>query len=91
MARRVDEVDAVIPPPEMGGSRLDGNSLLSLQLHEVHSSTNRVRTLDLVDRSNLASVEQHPLREGGLSGVNMRGDADVSDALELANGGEGGG
>lgn len=70
---------------------MDGDSLLPLQLHEVHRRSNGIGALDLVDGSDLASVEEHPLREGGLAGVDMRGDADVSDALELADGGEGGG
>lgn len=44
-----------------------------------------------MDGSDLASVEEHALREGSLAGVDMRGDADVADALELADGAEGGG
>lgn len=43
-----------------------------------------------MDRPDLARVEQHPLGEGGLAGVDVGGDADVADALELADGGEGG-
>lgn len=85
----VDEVDAVVAPLEICGCGLDGDSLFSLQLHEIHCGAHRIWAFDFVDGAYLSCVEEHPLWEGGLAGVDVRWNADVSDLAELAECAEG--
>jgi len=54
MARRVDEVDGAAIPLARRGGRLNGDPLLSLQVHEIHGRAHTGASLDLLDFVNLA-------------------------------------
>ncbi len=74
VARRVDDVDAVIAPEARGRGRRDGDAALLLLLHPVHDGG------AFVDFTNLVrdpGVEQNPFRSGGLTGIDVRHDADI--------------
>ncbi|KAJ0162728.1 hypothetical protein CTA2_4081 [Colletotrichum tanaceti] len=110
VARGVDDVDVVgflfsvfrLLPVGEGGGRLDGDALLSLEVHRVHLGADRVLAADLVDGADAARVEQNALRGRRLAAVDVGGDADVAHARETLRldgahlggdelGGEGGG
>lgn len=78
MTRCIDQVNVMVFPGQMGGCRLNGDTLFPLQLHKVHGSTHVVRALNLVNGVYFSSIEQHPLGEGCLAGVYVGADPDVS-------------
>ena len=79
MARGVDDIDAVIDAvafPETGGrSAGDRNAALLLLLHPVHGRRTLMHFTDLVRDTG---VIEDPLRSGGLAGIDVRHDADIS-------------
>jgi hypothetical protein len=79
VAGRVDDVDAVVAPGGGGGGGGDGDAALALLLHPVHRGGAVVHLAHAVDA---ARIEQHPLGQGGLAGVDMGHDADVSIFFE---------
>lgn len=60
VAGRVDDVDVVALPVDVGRRRLDGDTTLSLQLHRVHGSTHLVFALHFVHLFDAARVEEQP-------------------------------
>jgi hypothetical protein len=78
VAGGVNDVDAVVPPEAGGHGGGDGDAPLPFLLHEVHGGRALVHLADLVD---LAGVVEDALGGGGLTGVNVRGDADVAKPL----------
>ena len=85
VARGVDDVDVVALPLHIGRGRGDGDAALPLQLHVVHGRADAVLALDVVDRIDLLRVEEDPFRQRGLAGVDVGGDADISDPLDVRN------
>ena len=79
VARRVDDVDAVIVPVGGGGRRRDGDAALLLLGHVVHD---RRALVDLTDLVGLAGVEEDALRRRGLARVDVGHDPDVAVPLE---------
>ena len=83
VARRVDDVDAVLDPvarPERGGrGGSDGDAALLLLLHPVHR---RGAFMHLADFVGLARVIEDALRHSRLPGVDVCRDADVTVAVE---------
>ena len=79
VARRVDDVDAVVVPlaGHRGGG--DGDAALALLLHVIGRGVAVVHLADLVRH---AGVIEDPLGRGRLARVDMRGDADVADLVE---------
>src|SRR5690606_22220049 len=76
----VDDVDLVVVPEGGGSSRGNSDTPLLLLLHPVH----RRRTLmGLTELVVDPGVEQDPLGGGGLTGVDVGHDADVSDLVEV--------
>src|SRR5690606_14461355 len=76
----VDDVDLVVVPEGGGSSRGNSDTPLLLLLHPVH----RRRTLmSLTELVVDPGVEQDPLGGGGLTGVDVGHDADVSDLVEV--------
>ena len=75
MARRVDDVDAVLPP--VGGRCCGGygDAALALLIHVIHGGSAFV---DLADAVDLARIEQDALRRRGFAGVDMRHDPDIA-------------
>lgn len=71
------QTDLVILPSAVGGSRLNGNPLLALEVHGVHLSADTITATHLVNLVDPAGVVEDPLRERRLPGVDVRGDADV--------------
>ena len=71
----VDDVDAVVVPGAGGGSGGDGDSTLLLLFHPVHGRTTLVNLSDLV---TLSGVVKDTLRGGGLSGVDVSHDTNVT-------------
>lgn len=97
MARSINYVNLIIIPGAVGGGGLDGDALLALEVHGVHLGPDAVAAADLVDLVDAAGVEEDPLGEGGLAGVDVGGDPDVADVgqqllpLDLVDLGPGGG
>src|SRR6202012_3936023 len=79
MARRVDDVDAVIFPEAGRRGRRDGDAALLLLLHEVHGGG---AVMDFADLMGLAGIIENALGRGGLAGVDMRGNADIAITFE---------
>ena len=75
VARRVDDVDAVIAPETGRRGRRDRDAALLLLLHPVHDGGAFVDFADLVRDPG---VEQDPLRRRRLTGIDVRHDADVA-------------
>jgi hypothetical protein len=75
VARRIDDVDAVIAPEAGRRGGGDGDAALLLLLHPVHDGSAFVDFTDLVGDPG---VEQDPLRGRRLPGINVRHDADVA-------------
>ena len=79
MSRGIDQVDLVLIAlvvPECGRSgRGDRDTALLLLNHPVHGSCSFVRFTDLV---GLTRVEKDSLGCGGLTGVDVSHDADVT-------------
>src|SRR5215213_8404157 len=84
VAGRVDDVDAVLRPgalPEAGRrGRGDRDAALLLLLHPVHRRSALVHLADLVRD---ARVEEHALGRGGLTGIDVRHDADVPELVQV--------
>src|SRR5262249_41396264 len=76
--RRVDEVDAVVPPEAGGGGGGDGDAALLLLLHPVHG---RGALVDLAHLVGDAGVIEDALGRSRLAGVDVRHDPDVPGAL----------
>mmetsp|Transcript_39835 Transcript_39835/g.101037 ORF Transcript_39835/g.101037 Transcript_39835/m.101037 type:complete len:251 (-) Transcript_39835:32-784(-) len=83
VARGVNDIDLLVFPGGVGGGGLDGDALLTLQVHGIHLSAHAIPAADLVDVVNTAGVEQDALRKGRLAGVDMRGDAYVAHVGQL--------
>src|SRR5438034_1462089 len=79
VARRVDDVHAVLAPEAGGGGRGDGDAALLLLHHPVHHRGALVHLADLVAD---AGVVEDALRGRGLAGIDVGHDADVARPLE---------
>ena len=79
VARRVDDVDALVVPVSGGRGRGDGDAALLLLLHPIHGGGAVVHFADLVA---LAGVIEDALGGRGLAGVDMRHDPDIAVVLE---------
>ncbi len=79
VARRIDDVDALVVPIGRRRGRGDGDAALLLLLHPVHGGSAVVHLADLVA---LARVVEDPLCGRGLAGVDMRHDSDIAVVLE---------
>src|ERR1017187_87131 len=76
---RINNVDLDIPPLAGGRRRCDGDAAFLLLLHPVHDGGALMNFAQLV---RLARVIQNPLGRGGLTGIDMCCDADISHPLE---------
>lgn len=75
--RCIDDVNVVVTfgkvdfvsdfPIAEGGSRLNGDALLSLQLHRIHLSTDSISAANFMDGLDAASVEQNALCQSCLA------------------------
>ncbi len=84
MAGRVDQVEHVLPPvpglvAQPRGLGLDGDAPLALEVHLVEEL---LAPLALAERPG--GVEQ-AIGQGALAVVDVRDDAEVADALEVAH------
>ena len=79
VARRIDDVDAVIVPEAGRRRRGDGNPTFLLLLHKVHGGGAVMHFADLMA---LAGVIKDALGRGRLAGVDMGADADVAIAIK---------
>ena len=64
------------------GGGLDGDALLTLEIHRVHLGADAVLAAHLVDLVDLARVEEDALGERRLARVDVGGDADVANAVD---------
>ena len=76
---RIDDVDAMLVPEAGRGRGRDGDAPLLLLGHPVHRGRALVDLAELVD---LLRVEEDPLGDGRLAGVDVRDDPDVAGARE---------
>jgi hypothetical protein len=83
---RIDDVDSMIGPEAGRGGRRDRDPPLLLLGHPVHRGGAFVDLAELVD---LLRVEEDPLGDGRLAGVDMRDDPDVPGAGERVEAGHG--
>src|SRR6266511_3892386 len=79
VARGIDDLDGVALPLALGGGGGDGDAALLLLLHPVHDRGALVHLTDLVRDPG---VEQDALGRGGLTGIDVRHDADVAELGE---------
>ena len=79
VARRVDDVDALVVPIGGGRGRSDGDAALLLLLHPVHGGSAVMHLAELVA---LAGIVEDALGRRGLAGVDMRHDPDIAVVLE---------
>jgi hypothetical protein len=79
VARRVDDVDAMILPEAGRRGGRDGDAALLLLNHPVHRGRAFVDLTDLVVD---AGVVEDALGARGLAGIDVRHDADVAGAFE---------
>src|SRR5262249_46565497 len=75
----VDDVETLAVPERGGRSRSDGDAALLLLLHPVHRRGTFVHFADLVA---LAGVIEDALGRGGLPGVDMPHDTEVTVVLD---------
>ena len=77
VSRGIDDVEAVVIPETSRCSGLNGDPALLLLIHEV----SRSRTImHLTDLMNLTGELENALGRGGLAGIDVGEDADVSVA-----------
>ncbi len=88
VAGRVDDVDRVVGPLDVGRGRGDGDAPLALEVHGVHGRADAVLALDLVDLVDLLAVEEDTLRQRRLAGVDVGADADVAHAGDVGRHGK---
>jgi len=81
VARGIDEVDGSAVPGEGGGGGVDGDAALLLFGVVVHDGG---AVVDLAHFVGFAGVVEDALGDGGLSGVDMGGNADVADCREFS-------
>ena len=77
VAGGVDQVDREVPECERDHGGLDGDAALPLEVEEVGAGAAVVHAADLVDD---AGEEQEAFGEAGLTGVDVRQDAEVEGA-----------
>ena len=75
VSRRINNGDRMLFPAAGGGGGGNGNAPLLLLLHPVHQ---RRAVMNLPDFMGQAGAVKDPLGDGGLAGVNMGGNADIS-------------
>src|SRR5262249_22965971 len=86
VARRVDDVDLMIPPEARGRRGGDRDAALLLLLHPVHDGG---ALMDLAALVAHPGVEEDPPGRGPLARIDVRHDADVPAALEGEGAGHG--
>ena len=79
VTRRVDNVDTAVAPEAGGGSRRDGDAAFLFLLHPVHD---RVALMGLTQLVGAAGIEEHTFGRGGLTGVDVRHNTDISCILK---------
>ena len=79
VARGVDDLDDGVLPEAGGGCGLNGHAALLLLNHPVHGGG---AIVDLTDLVGLAGVVKDALGSGGLTGIDVGHDADVTHVLE---------
>lgn len=87
---RVDQVNVVrlllavldLLPVGEGSGRLDGDTLLPLEVHRVHLGADALLASHLVDGLDAARVEEDTLGDGGLAAVDVGGDTNVPHARQ---------
>jgi hypothetical protein len=84
MARRVDDVDTVAFPLAGHGGGGDRDAALALLLHVVGRG---IAVMHLTDPVGDAGVVQDALGRRRLTGIDMRGDADIADKAKRLCGG----
>ena len=78
VTRGVDNVDVVVVPLEGGVLGLDGDSLLTLQIHGIHDTD--LRGLRLIGAES-ARLFQKLVDEGGLPVVDVGDDGDITNVV----------
>src|SRR5262249_51066115 len=79
VARRVDDVDAVVVPEAGRRGRGDRDAALLLLLHPIHR---RGALVHLADFVGTAGIIKDPLGRRRLTGIDVRHDADIAIPIE---------
>ena len=79
VARRIDDVDLVVPPGAEGGCGHDGDAALALLLHVVHLGGAVVHVAGTV---HTTGIIQDPLSRRRFTGVDMSHDPDIPDRFK---------
>jgi len=74
VAGRIDNVDLDVAPFAGGGSRRNRNAALLLLLHPIHGGS---ALMDFAQFMGTPRVIKDALGRGGLTGIDMCGDADI--------------
>jgi hypothetical protein len=75
----VDDIDTMFQPITGCSRRRDGDTPLSFLIHEVHYGCAIIHVTDLVGTTG---VIQQPFRDGGLAGIYVSYDSDVSYPIQ---------
>src|SRR5262249_17464876 len=75
VTRRIDDIDAILPPCAGRRRRCDCNSALALLLHPIHRGGSFI---DFTNPVRHPRVIENPLGRGGLARINVGHDPDVS-------------
>ena len=86
VTRRVDQLNPVLAPGQLGHGGGDGDAVFLLLGQVIHM---RRAFVDLADFVGGTSVIQHPLGQSGLAGIHVGGDADVAHARQFRSLGHG--
>lgn len=67
----INNVNVVVTPACISGSRLNGDTLFSFQVHGIHLRTNTVTATDIVDFLDTAGVKEDTFGTGGFAGIDV--------------------
>ena len=79
MSRRIDDVNAVVPPYTCRCSRGNRNAALLFLFHPVHNSRSVMHFTDFVGGS---CVEQNAFSRSGLTRIDVRHNANISCLID---------
>ena len=82
VAGRVDDVDGVLLPVDVGGGGGDRDAALAFEVHGIHGRPGFL-VVHLVDGVDFLGVIEDALGQGRLARIDVRADADVPHFLEV--------
>ena len=78
VSRRVDDIERMVLPMHICGSRGNGNASLPFQFHGIHGSADTVFSPDFMNGIDLIAIEQDPLGQGSFTRIDVGADTYIS-------------